>query len=304
MHARQRSSDMPSSTNPYDQFRDINFWKALNPYLHILDESLVQSVSAFNSEAPSPQTLSERLTAEGYFQFHVAPELWQISLQNMANAIKRMVAADIFPVFAFVYDEFWLMFMKQNRIMSQLLGNDYIMLSLFWVWHVDPLKGEGGFAPHRDRTNEVFPKDRPTSLTVWIPLSNATPENSCIYLIPSHCDPAYNTAHNSTSNIQLQDVRALPAIPGDVLCWTTSVLHWGSQGSALNKNAEPRISVGIEFQRADVAVFKQPPLHPLVLPPLNVRLALICSQLLTYKEGRGSIPAELEAFANGMINDQ
>lgn len=292
---------MSLTRNSLDHFNDIDFWKALNPALHVLDESFVRSVKAFQADAPSPQTLTQRIITEGYFQFHVAPELWQIPLAAMASAVKNMAESGIMPVFAFMYDEFWLMYMKQRHILAHLLGSDYIMLPDFWVWHIDPLKAEGGFPPHRDRCNEVFPKDRPNSLTVWIPLSNATPDNSCIYIIPTNRDPTYNTTNDSTWDIKFQDIRALPAKPGDVLCWTTSVLHWGSHSNPLSTKPEPRISVGVEFQRADVPIYRQPPLNPLILPAFKDRLTLIATQLFTYKGARGSISPELEELVNNLM---
>jgi hypothetical protein len=54
---------------------------------------------------------------------------------------------------------------------------------------VDPNRGDVGFSPHRDRQ----PDDAPATFradgsamyaTMWVPLTRATPENSCLYVIP------------------------------------------------------------------------------------------------------------------------
>ena len=62
------------------------------------------------------------------------------------------------------------------------------------AWHIAPRAA--GFSPHRDRQ----PADSPGSFrddgaakltTCWVPLTDATPENSCLYAIPRAHDPGY-----------------------------------------------------------------------------------------------------------------
>lgn len=54
---------------------------------------------------------------------------------------------------------------------------------------VDPNRGDVGFSPHRDRQPDDSPATfRPDGsamyATMWVPLTPATPENSCLYVIP------------------------------------------------------------------------------------------------------------------------
>lgn len=54
---------------------------------------------------------------------------------------------------------------------------------------VDPNQGGAGFSPHRDRQPDDSPATfRPDGsamyATLWVPLTPATPENSCLYIIP------------------------------------------------------------------------------------------------------------------------
>lgn len=57
------------------------------------------------------------------------------------------------------------------------------------VRYVDPSRGDAGFSPHRDRQPDSSPATfRPDGTamyaTLWLPLTDATPENSCLYVIP------------------------------------------------------------------------------------------------------------------------
>ena len=65
------------------------------------------------------------------------------------------------------------------------------------AWCVDPRDGQAGFAPHRDRQPaDVAASSRadgsPRYATLWLALSEATPENSCMHLVPRRHDPGYD----------------------------------------------------------------------------------------------------------------
>ena len=110
-------------------------------------------------------------------------------------------------------------------------------------------KEQQGWGPHRDRLLELgfkpFADDgSPASLNFWVPLTRATPKNGCMYVVPRSKDGCYNNtaceAHfgylhgttnnrvpgagggrpfpeNFTAGFSLQDVRALPREPGEVM---------------------------------------------------------------------------------------
>lgn len=46
-----------------------------------------------------------------------------------------------------------------------------------------------GWGPHRDRVQPTLDEDNsPHSLTVWLPFTDATPLNGCMYVLPAHHD--------------------------------------------------------------------------------------------------------------------
>lgn len=283
----------------FSQVLAPDFWKSLNPTLHVNDQAFVSAVRAFDVDPRTREVFHQQLVEEGYFQFFVPPKQWQISLDAMAQAVRSLLPLQLVPTFAFVYDEFWLAYAAQARILSTFLGENYWMLPDFWVWHVDPQKGESGWGPHRDKGRmALYPEGTPKSLTVWIPLTNAIPMNGCMYIVPANRDQTYNTENEDVWKFDYPDIRALPARPGHVLYWNQAVVHWGSRTSRFID--EPRISVAFEFQRADVEPFNQPLLNPRQLPSFDARLKLIAKQILQYTHMYPLSP-ELERFARGLL---
>jgi hypothetical protein len=94
-----------------------------------------------------------------------------------------------------LYDEMWLLLAHVARLMKAVTGCSPSFDTL--AWHVDPAEGEGGFAPHRDRQpadvpGSFRPDGSPRYATLWLALSPATPDNSCVHLIPRQHDPGYD----------------------------------------------------------------------------------------------------------------
>jgi ectoine hydroxylase-related dioxygenase (phytanoyl-CoA dioxygenase family) len=222
----------------------------------------------------------------------------------MAQGITRLIEAGLHPPFAFMYDEFWLLFVKLDNIFKRLLGPDYRILPDFWAWCVDPKKGEAGWTPHRDKGRiALFEDGKPKSLTVWIPLTEATTLNGCMYLVPADRDPVYGTEREKLwpENMNYAGIRALPAQPGSVFFWNQAILHWGSQTSP--RAPGPRISIAFEFQRGDVDPFNKPLMNPMHVPGFEDRLKLIGKQVLQYKHMYPLSP-ELEALARSFLPPQ
>jgi Phytanoyl-CoA dioxygenase (PhyH) len=280
-----------------DQFLDPRSWIELNPTLGVVNAELIKNFSVLAVDDASAKTLENRLVREGYF--HVPQIPWNLPLGDMAQAIVRLVDRGLVPPFCFIYDEFWFMFAKLNQLLGRFLGPDYAMLPDFWAWYVDPRVGQSGWKPHRDKNRHaLFPDRRPKSLTVWLPLTDATTLNGCIYIVPAHLDPTYNTEQEDDWRFDHQDIRALPSPGGGLFMWTSAVIHWGSRSSPLA--AGPRISLAFEFQRGDVPPMNQPLLRPMMFLDLRQRLTLICKQVLQYQHMYPLTP-ELQKFSEAVV---
>ncbi|MGH6726908.1 MAG: phytanoyl-CoA dioxygenase family protein [Pseudolabrys sp.] len=255
-------------------------WQAFAPQLHVCDADYLNTVAPFPVAPQQSGNLAQRLLVEGYIQAN--SEGWGLDFKLMADTVRAMTDANISPVFAFMYDEYWVPFHKLHALYSSLLGGKYYLLPDFWVWNVDPKRGESGWKPHRDKGRDaLFENGAPKSLTTWIPLSRATPLNGCMYIVPANFDPTYNTADEGKWQFEYASIRALPGKPGDFFIWNQAVLHWGSRTAP--HGGESRVSMAFEFQRADVAPYNQPLLEPMHTLQFDHRLKLIAKQILQYR---------------------
>ena len=261
-----------------EDIRNRDFWLARAPGLHIGEDVVRQAVRAFQPSNSQAADLDERLRDDGYFQL---AHDFGLDMAMMADTVRRFSADGIPPVFCFLFDEFWAPFHALDAMHGGLLG-PYSFLPDFWIWNVDPAKGDAGWKPHRDRGHLALRSDGgPVSLTTWIPLSDATPLNSCMYVVPAHADPTYGTPHENEIRFELPAIRALPAKAGEILVWNQALLHWGSRSS--HRATKSRISMAFEFQANDSKPFNTPLLPPDKPVPFDVRLRLIAKQVVQYR---------------------
>ena len=260
--------------------RSADAWRALAPDLHLGDAAYWQAQQDLVLDQAALDALNELMLHEGYFQ--TSPVDWQLPLFDMANLIHTLRQLQIPPVFAFVYDEFWLACVKMAPVLARILGDDYVTLPNMWAWHIDPTADEHGWKAHRDRGRKtIFMDGRPKILSTWLPLTDATPTNGCMYVVPADRDPTYNTVDEMNLRFELQDIRALPAAAGSILAWNQAVLHWGAHSAP--RNETPRISIGAEFQRRDVEAFSTPFLDPRAMLTFEARLQIIAEQFKRYR---------------------
>jgi hypothetical protein len=258
---------------------DSGFWRKLCPALSIGSDTALPK----NTLPELTETMAV-LRYEGYLNL---PGVFSDAQVGPLRECVELLHERKIPLpFAFVYDEFWRAFQSLAPLLEAALGKGYRALPDFWVWHVIASEGAHGWEPHRDRVQPTLDADNsPHSLTVWLPLSEATPLNGCIYVLPAHLDERFKERRwDGDDNHKLkrpQDVRALPASAGSVLAWNQAVLHWGGRASRLA--AAPRTSMAFEFQRADKPAFNEPLLAADELPSLERRLGLIGKQALQYQ---------------------
>ncbi|MGE4064100.1 MAG: phytanoyl-CoA dioxygenase family protein [Rhodospirillaceae bacterium] len=279
-----------------DNIADRKTWAALAPRLHIEDAALLAAAKPLAFDPARIAALREQLLLDGYIQEKGVGFASDLAL--MAETVRMLSREGLSPVFAFLYDEFWLPYCQLDALFREILGA-YAMLPDFWVWNVDPKKGDAGWAPHRDKGAVTLrPDGMPNSITVWIPLTEASPLNSCMYVVPARQDPTYGTAREGEWRFELPSIRALPAEPGDVLIWNQALLHWGSKSAA--HAVQSRVSMAIEFQRGDVPPMNAPLIKPATLLPFGTRLKLIAKQVLQYRHMYKVAP-DLEAMMMKLV---
>ena len=277
-----------------DNFNDISFWNKIFERLHISHtDNLKSNVKAFDIENNRLDLYKNRLITEGYIQL---PKLeWDDWFSEIKEVIELFEHLRIPLPFIFVYCEPWLLAFKLNIIIKKLFGESYYLLPDFWAWHVDPIKEDAGWGPHRDKgPNSLFQNGEPKSLTIWIPLTDATIDNGCMYVLPANRDPSYLSGDIDKEKLDMQNIVALPASAGSPIIWNQGILHWGSRSRP--RNTPPRMSVAFEVQIAKVDPFNSPLLEPLGIPNFEDRLKLICKQVLQYSHMYPLQP-DIELFA-------
>jgi hypothetical protein len=257
------------------------FWSALCPELAVEGRAEPGSAKIARDAAWLPN-----LKREGYVELPGAIDL--AHARALTRAVARLHERGIPLAFSFVYEESWRLFQSLSGFLEVALGVGYRALPDFWVWRVLTSDDAKGWGPHRDRLVRTLDQDNsPQTLTVWIALSDATPLNGCMYVLPAHLDPRItrrkwdNEDGGAAIITNPQDIRALPVAAGTALCWNQAVLHWGGRASRLGD--APRVSAAFEFQRGDRAPFNEPLLDPRVIPPFERRIGLIAKQVLQYR---------------------
>lgn len=190
--------------------------------------------------------LGRRLREEGWAV--TAPLLSKRTVGRMRNAIVAVKDAGWPPVFAFVYDEFWSVWKLPSitALVGDALGSPVHMRARVWAYYVHPARGAKGWPPHAEAYGT-------RGLSVWMPLTDATLDNGCIYVVPKDLIARRvdiggvfraERVGLDTLSALLQAARALPAAAGSILLWDFDVIHWGS---TVHRPGEPRISISAEF---------------------------------------------------------
>jgi len=257
------------------------FWRKLNPHLSISENPFALSPPLYTCSEGDQRKALQQIVLDGYLQ--TRPAIPAERCQALSQAVHRIIEAGYHPNYVTLYDEYWQTLQGIYPILEPILGPGY-PVGDYWTWCISPETAGAGWQPHRDyqfKVKTLQEDGRPKIVTVWLPLTDATTLNGCMYLIPMQWDPNLPDHPDQYSFGGLQDIRALPAQAGSVLAWNQYVMHWGSRCSQFAEG--PRISTGIYFQ-SDVEPFVYKPVkfdQPL---PFARRLAFIASNMLNYHQ--------------------
>lgn len=247
----------------WDDYRDPAFWTRLNPHLTV-------SATPFRSDhatfaAVTPDVVDRALTqldTSGFFA--TPPVVPESRMAPMRRAMDTLAELGIPTGFAAVYDEYYQCFDGLDALFTPVLGEGYRWVAHgLWAFRVPP--GDQAISgltapspPHRDSMGPdplVLAGKRPGIMTVWAALTDVTPADSCIYVVPKFADKAFATSEREVTMDQfdLQDVRAVPVAAGSVVGWSTHLVHWGSRSTP--DAIAPRMSITMYLQRADMPPF-------------------------------------------------
>jgi hypothetical protein len=244
-----------------DRFRSPDFWRGFCPDLHNSHAPFARIREPYTIHSADAGQAREQLLTDGYFA--TRPIVTIEEAARLRRGIERMASANYPSVFACVYDEFWRLFQGLEELLEPVLGAEYCLVPEgIWAFYVPTgHSGRGRWSaasPHRDSLGPdpgILGGGAPQLINLWIPLTDADPLNSCMYVVPAPFDPSFRSTSRAAEFDQIdpQDIRALPARAGSVLGWSTHLLHWGSRSSG--RARVPRISLSLYVQRADASRF-------------------------------------------------
>ncbi len=234
---------------------NADYWRRLNPECSISDRPFLESPVPYPALREVMDQQLAQIRKEGYFQ--TAPLVSSAEVDKLRQCVTAVVRHGHHSNYALVYDEFYHVMGRLANVLAPVLGPDFQLVpDEYAAYYIAPDDQSTGSSPHRDSlrsATSVEPDGTPTLVNVWIPLTDATTLNSCIYVLPAHLDPQYphHGGVMSPDRIDLSwrdlpNIRALPAQAGSILCWSTHLLHWGARSSEYA--TEPRISFAMYYQ--------------------------------------------------------
>eukprot|EP00928_Gymnodinium_smaydae_P047742 TRINITY_DN31887_c0_g1_i1.p1 TRINITY_DN31887_c0_g1~~TRINITY_DN31887_c0_g1_i1.p1 ORF type:complete len:396 (+),score=28.60 TRINITY_DN31887_c0_g1_i1:82-1269(+) len=292
------------------KMRDLSYWRDLCPELHVStepDPTLAPLIRP--DEGDRATTLREGLVSEGYAVLPreanavgSAGMPWSIDVHALGRCAARLEAEGWPPTFLLLYDEPWIMAHQISELLTAATdGNVQVM-----DWFIFRITPDGvPWSPHRDRpvisAQRTFkPNGMPKYNTVWIPLTDATLDNSCLMVLPLPADNNYfGEASSGDTTIPLtalQHVRPLVCGAGSMVTFSHRLLHWGSLPRT--GHSEPA-RVAMSFACSDPE-YESPCLGAthLPFPDPSVRLSLVAAQLLRYAH---NVPASSQSWLNAIF---
>ena len=112
----------------YNDIYDVDYWSKLSEDLHIYDEENLfkKESNIIDITAKNRTDIRESMIEEGYVKLD---PLFDISLIiKMKALIDKLDSLSIPLSFCFIYDEFWILFMKLHSIIGAILDDDYYRL--------------------------------------------------------------------------------------------------------------------------------------------------------------------------------
>lgn len=279
---KERFSEAETSLR-FEQACSPDYWRELNPQLNVCKNLRFDDFELTPLNRHHLDEMLENLGSEGYFSTS-APLISSEITARMLTGVENLRKAGWHEVWAFVYDEFWQVTGTSSilKLLSGYLGEKFMALPHVVVHYVHPETG-AGWSPHVDFS------DREDRFTVWFPLSDATLDNGCMYIIARNkISPALlnkwlameDLSHREVKTL-LQNTRALPVKAGSLLGWRGDVVHWGAMST---KKTQPRISLSVVFIKEGVTAMDDeiPLLPPGEIPDLPTRMISIAKAIRYY----------------------
>lgn len=307
---------------------DKDYWLALCPRLSITEQPAWKARVSPGGLIEADRVRQD-LIEDGYSKIAQRGAVVSQEIVAQLNAgIVNLVRAGWPATFIIIYDEAWEAIEGMQTMIDAATHRKNRCIYDIVAWHVDAESGQAGFSPHRDRQPEDWmPRGLSRDVrstfsskidgrvakynTVWLAVSEASAENSCLNFLPQRYDPGYLNGDLPDEDPMLrafgvgkevfQQIRSVPLPAGGCTFHTHRIIHWGSAAKAQRPGTErvpvaPRLAISCAFSDAD---FESPYLKRaepegqkrkkasfLVGGGLNlsIRLALAGAQVVNYAD--------------------
>jgi hypothetical protein len=295
------------------------------------------------------QRLCEELAARG----HAAWEGWAASvvgeearLGAYATAIDALESNGLHPAFLLLFDQPWESIQRVASYAKTVLGNKLALQYAADVVHVRP--GDEGLPMKRGLVGgdtvssqgcaAFFDADGvgdgggrltlPRAATLSIALTDASPETSCTYVIPSAVDPQYRGQHTQTASDDAeaggsgdgslteiaakhhQHMTALPIPRGGLLALSHRIIRWESAHASKSLPEAAAAAARAEGRKTLTFLIADPDYSPRLLssggdddgatPSFDSRLALVAASLVA-QHHTAAIPPHLLSLILGVL---
>ena len=260
------------------QALEPGYWMSVCPWLSLS----THRPRAISANEPLPD-VTESLDEYRRCGYGVCEEVFEIDdLTKLERAVFAVQNAGWPVVFSFIYDQFWTILdaPKLRAFLTAVVGRNYQTTPRFLVNYVPATRGGSGFPPHIDGGLDH-------TVTCWVPLTSASPDNGGIYVVERSPDSESVVAEfkslevfdKKQMTVLLAHSRAVPMSPGGFLAWPQDTIHWGG----LFRRGRERLALSWEFMGAQHENFDD--ILPLALyverplPEFKDRLRWICHYL-------------------------
>lgn len=287
-------NDLPQkvSRNLLEDLSSEESWRRLGQYAGLsISTRPVCNMTPSMDHLPSSalDSFRKQMLNEGYIKLHkrCLHQGCRDHLSSLSSLIDHLDEVGLHPQFVLLFDEVWQAVHQLTVALEPIFGLQNVMD--FFVFNIKP--GKSGWGLHRDRSGSAKfqPDGMPSYTTVWLAITDASQQNSCIHFLPASADPGYSAVYKDEVGRIIDDhdivvgnrqhVRALPAKSGTALVWSHRLLHWGSRSLPNSTVSRKTLS----FAMADPC-FEKPliELSAGELPSFEARLALVAYTLICY----------------------
>ena len=166
-----------------------------------LESQVLRTTSARYGDEWRRQELRDAMRVDGYIEVEEWDDGARLTDETtrFANAIDLLDDAGLPTTFLLVFDEIWYTVDRLRSVLQPILGHGTCTCD-FVIFNVKA--GGSGWGMHRDyagldakaafESSDGLHHGLPYYNTVWLALTDASPKNSCMYVLPAMADPGYS----------------------------------------------------------------------------------------------------------------